>query len=75
MAIAFTFFWIHALRRGHLAELTAAQLRHLTRRNTLGWLFYVAALALAFVSPAASLALNFAIALYYLLPDRAAALA
>jgi TMEM175 potassium channel family protein len=38
-------------------------------------LFYVAALALAFVAPAASLALNFAIALYYLRPDRAAALA
>jgi uncharacterized membrane protein len=75
MAIAFTFFWLHARRRGHLGELTAAQLAHLTRRNALGWVFYVAAFGLAFVSPAASLALNFAIALYYLLPDRAAALA
>ena len=75
MAIAFTFFWMRALKQGHLAELTAAQLRHLTRRNSLGWLFYVAAFGLAFVLPVASLALNFAIALYYLLPDRAASLA
>jgi uncharacterized membrane protein len=75
MAIAFTVIWMYALRRGHLADLTAAQLAHLTRRNALGWLFYVAALALAFVAPTASLALNFAIALYYLLPDRSGRLA
>jgi uncharacterized membrane protein len=75
MALAFSAFWVHALRRGQLAELTPAQLRHLTRRNALGWLFYVVALVLAFIAPYASLALNFAIALYYLLPDRAARLA
>jgi uncharacterized membrane protein len=75
MAIAFSAFWLHALRRGYLEALTPAQRRHLTRRNALGWLFYVVAVALAFVAPYASLALNFAIALYYLLPDRAARLA
>jgi uncharacterized membrane protein len=75
MALSFSAFWLHALSRGHLEELTAAQRRHLTRRNALGWMFYVVALALAFVAPYASLALNFAIAFYYLLPDRAARLA
>ena len=75
MAVAFSLFWVHALRRGHLADLTAAQLRHLTRRNALGWVFYLVAVLLAFVEPLASLALNFAIAFYYLLPDRSARLA
>jgi hypothetical protein len=74
MALSFSAVWIRALRRGQLAELTAAQRRHLTRRNALGWIFYVVALLLAFVAPIASLALNFAIALYYLLPDRASRL-
>jgi uncharacterized membrane protein len=75
MALSFSAVWVRALRRGHLAELTVAQRRHLTRRNALGWTFYVVALLLAFVAPIGSLALNFAIALYYLLPDRASRLA
>jgi uncharacterized membrane protein len=70
MALGFTALWLYAWRRGHLGELSRAQLRHLTRRNTLGWIFYLVAFALAFVAPAASLALDLAIALYYLLPDR-----
>jgi TMEM175 potassium channel family protein len=74
MALSFSAFWLYALRHGHLEDLSKAQVRHLTRRNALGWTFYAVALALAFVVPAASLALNFAIALYYLLPDRAARL-
>jgi uncharacterized membrane protein len=75
MAFAFSATWLYAWRGGHLGELTPAQLAHLTRRNALGWIFYATALGLAFLAPAASLALNFAIALYYLLPDRAARLA
>jgi uncharacterized membrane protein len=75
MALAFSAIWLYAWRRDHLGALTPAQLTHLTRRNALGWIAYVTALGLAFVAPAASLALNFAIALYYLLPDRAARLA
>jgi TMEM175 potassium channel family protein len=75
MALSFSAVWMHARRTGRLTDLTPAQLAHLTRRNGLGWLFYATALGLAFAVPAASLALNFAIALYYLLPDRAARLA
>jgi len=75
MALSFSAVWVHARRAGQLTGLTAAQLAHLSRRNGRGWVFYATALGLAFVAPAASLALNFAIAVYYLLPDRAARLA
>ena len=74
MGVAFTAVWSHARRRGHLAALTPAQLAHLTRRNSLGWPFYAVALGLGFVAPFASLGVCFAVAVYYLLPDRAARL-
>ena len=54
-------------------EVTPEQLRRLTLRNMLGQVGYAIAVALAFVSPPASLALCGAIALYYVHPGRSEA--
>jgi uncharacterized membrane protein len=75
MALTFAATWQRARAGGHLTAMTSAQVAHLNRRNSAGLAFYALAVALAFVAPVASLALNFAIAAYYLLPDRAARLA
>jgi uncharacterized membrane protein len=71
MGITFRAVWVHARNAGALAALSAAQVAHLDRRNAFGLLIYAIAVALAFVLPAASLALCFLVAAYYLLPDRA----
>jgi transmembrane protein TMEM174 (potassium channel) len=56
---------------GLLGGLAPAQVAHLDRRNAVGLACYCLALALAFVIPAASLALCFLVAAYFLFPDRA----
>jgi uncharacterized membrane protein len=71
MGITFRAVWVHARNAGALAALSAAQIAHLDRRNAFGLGTYAVAVALAFVMPAASLALCFLVAAYYLLPDRA----
>jgi uncharacterized membrane protein len=71
MGVTFRATWRHARSSGLLAGLAPAQIAHLDRRNAVGLIAYCAAFALAFVVPAASLALCFLAAAYYLLPDRA----
>jgi uncharacterized membrane protein len=71
MAITFRAVWIHARNSGALAGLSAAQVAHLDRRNHVGLTTYAVAAAVAFVLPAAGLALCFLVAAYFLLPDRA----
>jgi uncharacterized membrane protein len=71
MAVTFRSIWLHALRSGKLAALTPVQIAHLDRRNAVGLTSYAVAVALAFVVPAASLAVCFLVAAYFLLPDRA----
>jgi len=71
MALSFRAMWGHARRSGRLAGLTAAQIAHLDHRNAVGLSGYTLAVAVAFVLPAASLALCFCVAAYFLLPDRA----
>jgi uncharacterized membrane protein len=71
MAVTFRSIWLHAQRSGKLAALTPAQIAHLDRRNAVGLTSYAVAVALAFVVPAASLAVCFFVAAYFLLPDRA----
>jgi uncharacterized membrane protein len=71
MAITFRAVWVHARATGALAALTPAQIAHLDRRNGVGLSAYVAAVAFAFVVPAVSIVLCFAVAAFFLLPDRA----
>jgi uncharacterized membrane protein len=71
MSFTFRMLWRYAQRSGRLARLTAAQIAHLDQRNAVGLTSYAVAVALAFVLPAASLALCFLVAAYFLLPDRA----
>jgi len=71
MGLSFFAMWIYAGRSRLLDDrLSGAQLRLLTRRNLLGQIGYAVAVALAFVSATASLALCAAIALYYVHPGR-----
>src|SRR5207247_1214126 len=70
MGLSFFSMWVYAARAGLLGEVTPGLLRTLTRRNMLGEVGYAIAVALAFVSPPASLALCGAIALYYVHPGR-----
>ena len=71
MAITFRAVWVHARTTGALGALTPAQVAHLDRRNAVGLSAYSVAVVLAFVLPAASLALCFLVAAFFLLPDRA----
>jgi uncharacterized membrane protein len=71
MALSFRAMWGHARRSGRLAGLTPGQIAHLDHRNAVGLTSYALAVAVAFVLPAASLALCFLVAAYFLLPDRA----
>ena len=75
MALTFSAVWHYARSAGHLADLTEAQVKHLGRRNSLGIGFYIGAVGIAFLVPGVSLAICFALGVYYLLPDRADALA
>jgi uncharacterized membrane protein len=71
MAITFRAVWAHARSTGSLAALTPAQVAHLDRRNSVGLLTYAVAVASAFVVPAVSIVLCFAVAAFFMLPDRA----
>jgi TMEM175 potassium channel family protein len=71
MAVAFSANWHRARRHGLVDEsLSREQLRRLNVRESAGLGFYAAAVALAFVSPGVSLGVCFAIAAYYVLPER-----
>ena len=70
MGLSFFSMWVYAGRAGLIGEVLPGQLRRLTRRNMLGEVGYAIAVALAFVSPPASLALCGVIALYYVHPGR-----
>jgi uncharacterized membrane protein len=74
LAMGITFFavWLRASRGRRLidAALPAPVVSAITRRNIVGQPIYLAALAAAFVSAAASLALCALGALYYVFPGR-----
>jgi uncharacterized membrane protein len=69
MGLSFAANWRYAAARGYV-QLTAEEMRALTRRNSAGLGFYALAVALGFVAPGVSLAICFAVAAYYVLPDR-----
>jgi TMEM175 potassium channel family protein len=71
MGIAFfaTYMWaIYAKLFGEW--VTRAQVKYIVARNAAGLIVYVAAIAVAFVSPTASVLLCFAAAVYYAFPGR-----
>ncbi|CAN5746003.1 hypothetical protein BH18ACT11_BH18ACT11_25620 [soil metagenome] len=70
-AVFFTLLWIYAAGNYRLVDQSVdpSLLRSMTRRYVLGMLLYVVAFALAFVSPAASLALIVLLALIFVLPE------
>ena len=71
MSLSFSLLWRYA-RHAHLLHeaLSDDSVRHLTRRNMLGQCAYSIALAIAFLSPAGSLVICGAVALYYVHPGR-----
>jgi uncharacterized membrane protein len=74
LLMGLTFFgsYLYASHAGLLSEhLSAAQVRALLRRNAVGQLGYAAAIAVAFVSAGASLAIAGLVAAYYVHPGRA----
>lgn len=70
-AVFFTLLWLYAAGNYRLVDrsLDPYLLRAMTRRYVLGMLLYMLAFALAFVSPAASLALIVILALIFVLPE------
>ena len=70
-AVFFTLFWLYSIRAYRLIDrsLDPSLLNAMTRRYVLGMLLYLVAFALAFVSPAASLALIIVLALIFVLPE------
>ena len=71
MGLSFLSMWTYAARARLLDDsVTPARLRMLTLRNMAGEVGYVVAIGLAFISPAASFALNAVVALYYVHPGR-----
>ncbi len=70
-AVFFTVLWLYAAVDYRLVEraVDPLSLRAMTRRYVFGMLLYVLAFALAFVSPAASLALIVILALIFVLPE------
>jgi ABC-type transport system involved in cytochrome bd biosynthesis fused ATPase/permease subunit len=70
-AIFFTLLWLYAAGNHRLVdrELDPLLLRAMTRRYVLGMILYILAFALAFLSPAASLALIVVLALIFVLPE------
>jgi TMEM175 potassium channel family protein len=68
MGFAFGLVWRHAARAGLGASADPAVARSLSRRNAIGQGGYVLALALAWVSAPASLAVCGLVALYYVHP-------
>jgi uncharacterized membrane protein len=72
MGLTFAATWLYAATRGLLHDhFTPRQVRKLTVRNVSGQFGYVLAVALAFLSPYASLAVCAAVAVYYVVPGRA----
>jgi uncharacterized membrane protein len=70
-AVFFTALWLYAAGNYRLVyrAVDPLLLRAMTRRYVLGMLAYILAFALAFVSPAASLALIVILALIFVLPE------
>ena len=70
-AVFFTLLWLYASSNYRLIDRSVDPplLRAMTRRYILGMLLYILAFALAFVSPAASLALIVILALIFVLPE------
>ena len=70
-AIFFTILWLYAAGNYRLVEsaVDPLLLRATTRRYVFGMLLYILAFALAFLSPAASLALIVVLALIFVLPE------
>jgi uncharacterized membrane protein len=75
IAICFNLLWRSASRHGRLLyeDHDRDAVRHITESYRYGPLWYVAALALAFVSVTASLLLTLALAIYFALPSRTSA--
>jgi hypothetical protein len=66
MSIAFGAVFIWSIRRGLLvAALDKAEERRATIRFTIGHVGYLAAIAIAFLSPAAALVISALVAVYY----------
>jgi uncharacterized membrane protein len=70
-AVFFTLLWLYAATNYRLIDRSVdpSLLRAMTRRYVLGTLSYIFAFVLAFVSPAASLALIVVLALIFVLPE------
>jgi len=70
-AVFFTVLWLYAAADYRLVDRTVDPLllRAMTRRYVFGMLLYILAFALAFLSPAASLALIVILALIFVLPE------
>jgi uncharacterized membrane protein len=75
IAICFNLLWRSASRNGRLLheDHDRDAVRDITESYRFGPLWYVVALALAFVSVTASLLLNLALAIYFALPSKTAA--
>jgi uncharacterized membrane protein len=72
MGVAFLATYLWATHAGLFSQqITERHVRHLLRRNALGLLVYVVAIAIAFVNATASLALCGLTAVYYTFPGRA----
>jgi TMEM175 potassium channel family protein len=70
-AVFFTLLWLYAAGNYRLIDrgVNPSLLRAMTRRYVFGMLAYILAFALAFVSPAGSLALIVILALIFVLPE------
>ena len=70
-AIFFTVLWLYVAGNYRLVDRSVDPLllRAMTRRYVFGMVLYILAFALAFVSPAASLALIIILALLFVLPE------
>jgi uncharacterized membrane protein len=71
-AVMFNAVWHSGIREGRLlgSRVDVAGLETITKRYRLGPLAYLVAIALAFVNPWVSLAWHFALAVFYVLPER-----
>jgi uncharacterized membrane protein len=70
-AVFFTLLWLYAAGNYRLVDraVDPLLLRAMTRRYVVGMFLYILAFALAFLSPAASLALIIILALIFVLPE------
>jgi uncharacterized membrane protein len=75
IGVAFNLMWLYASHRGRLLakDYDRLAVKHMTRGYLLGPVVYIAALALAFFSVAASVGLCYALTLYFALPGKKAA--